>query len=265
MKLLVVDYDGTLYPKEHGDCDRLYKENIEAVKKWLAAGNKFVVATGRSGHTKEELEAEIGQPFDYIGVNGGHVILADGSMKIKDMPLSVYIDLCEFVKEKKADASLFTHDEENWIWSGKENYPWQEAWFLSSTHVQYVTVFPLDKLNPATRIKSVDILVAKENRDKLMAAILKRFPKINIIAIDVNQLKVSPDNIGKGLALIELCQNYNIDFSDVIVVGDSHNDIPMFALVEKSYCMYHGEEAVKAKAAKIANTVKEVIDQELSY
>ena len=264
MKVLVVDYDGTLYPKEHADCDRLYKENLEAVKKWLAAGHKFVIATGRSGHSKNELEAEIGVPFDYIGVNGGHVILANGETKIKDMPLSVYIDLCEFIKEKEVDASLFTHDDQNWIWSGKEKYPWQEAWFLASEHIQYITVFPLEELNRETRIKSVDILVAKEKRDDLMALIMEHFPGINIIAIDVNQLKVSPENIGKGIALAELCRNYNIDFTDVIVVGDSHNDIPMFDLVEKSYSMYHSEAAVKAKATKTVNTVKEVIDWELS-
>ena len=40
MKLLVSDFDGTLF-NDH------YKENIEAVNRFVDAGNLFAIATGR--------------------------------------------------------------------------------------------------------------------------------------------------------------------------------------------------------------------------
>ena len=68
-KLLVADYDNTLYTNE----EQLYK-NIKDIKKFQKEGNIFVISTSRSWKSiKKEID-EYKIPFDYLCCNTGGTI-----------------------------------------------------------------------------------------------------------------------------------------------------------------------------------------------
>ncbi len=263
MKLLVVDFDGTLLPKDDEEGQRLYQENLEAVRKWIAGGNKFAIATARHPHYQKEIAEALGYSFDYIGFGGSIIKFESGEEIIRDMPASVFITLCESIKKQGIDASIFSTIDDIWTWNSIDNYPMQDERYYKMWG-QYAVVRPIAEINPDSRINSVKIFVKAENRDYLKQLIIAGLPAVEVHGIDIDQLQILPENVAKGAGVKVLCEKYNIAYSDLVVIGDSDNDISMFELAKHSYCMSWAETAVQEKAARITNSVKEVIKEILA-
>ncbi len=70
MKCAVSDFDRTFYVDS-----RISSRNLEAVRAWQAAGNWFVIATGRNEASLRELLDEYGVKPDALILNNGAVIL----------------------------------------------------------------------------------------------------------------------------------------------------------------------------------------------
>ena len=70
----------------------------------------------------------------------------------------------------------------------------------------------------------------------------------------VNEL--TPKDCNKGAGLERYCRLLNIESKDVLVVGDSGNDISMFNRYhENSYCMSHAYPSVKKYAQHVISRV----------
>ena len=261
MKLLVSDLDGTFYPKKEVKNSQQFQENIEAVKKWIENGNKFAVATARGLHHYSVLTEKLGFEIDFIGGNGATVLLDTGERIIKQFSSSVFIDLCQFIRENEINAGVATGIGEKWLWSSDDCYPrgveaYQSIW-------EFVTVADLTMIDPSCKIERIQIFTPSENRDALKALILEKNYPVIVTTSDHDMIDIGPLDSSKGISIMELCKKYGIDLTDVIVVGDSENDIAMFEIVESSYCINHAESAVLEKASRIVESVKEVIDIEL--
>ena len=61
MDVLVVDLDGTLYPKN--DDGRSVTQNIIALKRWYESGNKVIIATSHGIGHLDELKGKLQIPF----------------------------------------------------------------------------------------------------------------------------------------------------------------------------------------------------------
>ena len=261
MKLLISDLDGTLYPSKNYEIPDQFERNIEAVHKWVNHGNMFAVATARGVHHYPVLVEKIGMDASYIGVNGAEMRLPSGEVIMKRMKSSVFIDLCKFVKENKIDATVVTGLNDMWVWSSKECYP-----VINSTRKPFweeANVLDLDSIDPNSEISGAKLFVHPAGRDKLKQQIIDLNYQVEVTTSDVDMIDIGPLNSSKGISILELCERYKISSDDIIVVGDSENDIPMFEVTENSYCISHAEPAVVAKASKVVNSVEEVIDIEL--
>lgn len=75
MKLLVSDYDGTLNPE--GMFIRDFKINLDAVKKFINSGNKFMLSTGRNLTSIEKEIKKYNIPFNYLSCNDGAILFDD--------------------------------------------------------------------------------------------------------------------------------------------------------------------------------------------
>ncbi len=71
MKLLASDLDFTILM--HGD-DELTKKNVDAIKKFIAAGNKFAIITGRQYRTFKDFLKEYDLHCDFIAGEDGKII-----------------------------------------------------------------------------------------------------------------------------------------------------------------------------------------------
>ena len=74
-------------------------------------------------------------------------------------------------------------------------------------------------------------------------------------------IDIGPLNSSKGISIMELCAKFGVDRDQLIVVGDSENDIPMFQTTRHSYCIDMAEPQVIASAAHSAASVQAVIEQ----
>lgn len=257
MKLLISDLDGTLYPKNKHQLQK----NFDAVRKWINAGNKFAVATARGLHHLETFENNIGFKVNYIGSNGASVVYDDGTKLIKYFPSKVYFDLCKYIKDNNINASVATGLNDQWVWSSIDKYPKGESKYDQVW--KDVVLLDEDKFDLNEKIQRIQIFVPKDDRDKLKEKICNLNLDIRITSSDLDMIDIGPLNSSKGISILELCDRFNIKPEDVIVIGDSENDIPMFELTPNSYCIDTAETFVLNRARYNISSVEELIEQEL--
>ena len=99
----------------------------------------------------------------------------------------------------------------------------------------------------------------RKNKSKLSKEINKelreKYPEIESSwSLIVNEL--TPKDCNKGAGLERYCELTNTDPNDLLVVGDSGNDITMFnRFHENSYCMAHAYPSVKKYAKHVITRV----------
>lgn len=261
-KLLIVDLDGTLYPKKEVKNPNQLEDNIKAVKRWINHGNKFAVATARGLHHYPFLRKMLGFDVNFIGGNGAAVRLENKKEIIKTIPLSIFIDLCHFVNDNKINASVATGYNDTWIWSSKNCFPIGNNLFKPGVE-ETIEVADLNTINPDIGTDRIQIFVPETELPALRSQIESRNYPVSITTSDTYMIDIGPQNSSKGISIMELSERFNIEKEQIIVVGDSENDIPMFNVADRSYCIDHANQSVKDKASKIVKSVEEAIEFEL--
>lgn len=84
MKILACDYDGTL-----NVCGTVSKENIEAIKKWRAAGNLFGMVSGRYLRYLREYMEKDAIEYDFLIGNNGAVISDENGRESESICISI--------------------------------------------------------------------------------------------------------------------------------------------------------------------------------
>lgn len=74
MKLLVSDYDGTIYFKDDVEYTNT---NLNAINELLKTNNKFCIATGRSFKSIKEQIDRFSIRYDYLITNNGNIVFDD--------------------------------------------------------------------------------------------------------------------------------------------------------------------------------------------
>lgn len=262
MKLLISDLDGTFYPRKETKNPNQLQDNYKAVKKWVDSGNKFAVATARGVHHYSDLTKALGFDINFIGTNGAAVLLENKEKIVKQLPCQVFIDVCRFVKENKLDASVTTGLNNQWIWSRNDGYP--RGVKAYDTIWDSIFIANLDEINPEAGIERIQIFTPPENRNRLKELLIsKNFPA-NVTTSDKDMIDMGPLHCSKGISILELCERFQLTPEDIIVVGDSENDIAMFDITKHSYCIDLAEEHVIKSASKTVTSVAEVIELELA-
>lgn len=263
MKLLITDLDGTFYPKK--DCknpDQL-NANVEAVKHWIAQGNKFAVATARGLHHYPVLRKTLGFDVNFIGGNGASVRLETGEEIIKTIPYAIFIDLCRFVLDNKINASVATGYDDKWVWSSKDCFPIGLNIFRPGVE-ETIEVADLDAIDPTEGTDRIQIFVPEADLNNLRSQIEARNYPVFITTSDTYMIDIGPENSSKGITIMELRDRFGVSPDDIIAVGDSENDIPMFEVVHRSYCIDHASPIVKEHSDYVVESVEKGIELELN-
>jgi hydroxymethylpyrimidine pyrophosphatase-like HAD family hydrolase len=86
-------------------------------------------------------------------------------------------------------------------------------------------------------------------------------------AVSGTAVEITAKNVNKGNTLLEYCQLNGISKDEVIVCGDSGNDIPMFERFPHSFAMAQSPDYVINRANHIINKVcdveKYILDESL--
>ena len=247
MKIIGSDYDGTL---NHNGIDEKKRQAIAA---WRAAGNLFVLVSGRHSSNVRDLHLEHDFPCDYfIGSNGAVIRNDKNEVVHADCCDSEHlVPLIQYLLELGCPFAL-VHGENDWFYVFPDGVPYTKE-----------PACILETMPPVTYYTQVTTWVPRESEAAAVARkVRERFgewfnPLQNGTSIDIVRADV---NKAKGLThLLELV---GASHADMITVGDNTNDADMIKAF-RSYAMENGVQAIKDLADFVTPGVAELIWREL--
>ena len=241
IKLVVSDVDGTMVTSEK----RLTKATIDAAHQLREAGIHLALVSSRPPRGMAFLTMELGLTGPIGGFNGATILAPDGAV-IEE----------RFVPEAAVRSSL-TQFERHGI------HPWLFAdnqWLIKDIEGDYVpkerrtvrfdpTV--VDDFEPfITRCGKV---VGASPKFELLAQCERELQTLlgnsaNAHRSQQYYLDVTNPGADKGTAVRAFAKWFGVDIADVCVIGDQHNDVPMFHVAGLSVAMGNAPPDVAAQA-----------------
>lgn len=230
MKCAVSDFDRTLYVNE-----TISEKNRRAVRAWQQAGNWFVLATGRGGASvREKLEPYKIYP-DILILNNGAIIRDREGKEL----------FCQLMKDELVRQILRYLHGINDDGSGVSTRT--KKWnVLSASHTTtqkpgdgVITIDEIDVLSEVVQIhrrRKGD----EEGILRLCEEVNRRFPEVSAYA-NVWNADIVARGVNKAAAVGWL-ERYAGGFDEILVIGDSLNDVEMIR-------RYHGAAPCHAGAA----------------
>lgn len=247
-KIILTDLDGTFVMDSHS----VSEKDLEAFHE-LKDNFVMGVATGRSLKEIDYLEEDNGIKFDIgVGFNGSLIRGADGKILI-DEPIQ-HDDLCNILGYLEKNNIVFDAlDGLKRIGSYKATDP-KRLWGMD-----LITLLdPFDTVR-GMNIYKINVRPGKERFNEVFSDMTKMFPKLSIYEGGTQQrIEISAENSSKGTAVNYLKNKYK---RDVIVVGDSGNDAPMFEAADMSFCISHAKPEVKDRADYAIDSFADVSKQ----
>ncbi len=270
-KVIATDLDGTLfYPKKRKNL--IPKKSKLFLRRYIDDGGKLLIVSGRGQYFADKVRKSLDRPVDVVGCNGSFVVsngkliketffereslkkmLEEIRREQKLMFISLFCKDCNFV----IDISMMS-------FIPRAGYRIYEAYqgtyrerVIKSERIFY------EQLEKGETYK-VLLFVGPSKKsikksDELAKLLSLRYPEMNFAACN-QAIEITPKGITKSSGISFYLDYNKISSDNVIVVGDSGNDISMFnAYNEHSYCMAHATNNVK-KYAK--NTIKHFYDLE---
>ena len=273
-KLFAIDLDGTLfYPKKR--IRLVSKENVAFIKFAIAQGHQVVFVTSRNRQFVEKVLKQINVDIDFVCRNGcmvvyNHQVILDQSMTSKDVK-----DVTQYIQNRhpRFMFSIDTKNESNIVYTS--NYVWYLDLIYRLYYLlqgRYREAYKKDNAYFIKQVKGDAIIqrlliyfgISKKGKKLALEEskkLKKKFPQLEIAWIN-GLIEVATLGTNKATALKLLIEKKGIQPKDVIVVGDSGNDIPMFKAFSQSYCMDHAHPEVKKYAKHLIKRVynlKEII------
>ena len=271
-KLLLLDIDGTLRP---GSCERVPKENAEAVCAVQKAGVKIAIATGRGriGVGKGLLRSI--RPDYWVCAGGAQLVDYKGAdLALHRLTTEEMYALVDFFEDY--DLPLrFTYHDANYAYLGYEEFARRErengdVFYL---HIYNKTLtYTVDQVKKVLPTDTSDLtIVDGEDQDKhlvempfgafgfLSQEMADRFQeKYGYLGLNFlfsypgsDGCDILQQGIDKGAGLRELAKLAGIDPADCVAVGDGDNDVAMLKAAGLGIAMGSGSAAAKAAADRI--------------
>lgn len=269
-KLIAIDLDGTLfYPKKR--IKLVSKLNVAFLHRAIKFGHEVVFVTSRNQKFVKKVLKEINLDLDYVGRNGcvvihKHQVIRDEVMKPKDIQeVTKYL----LSRHQRLMMSIDTKTQSNLVFTS--NYAWYLDWLYRFYYLfqgRYREAYLKDNelftqtVKNSQTIQRLLVYFGLGKKAKVLSyeeslQLKKKFPELEIAWIN-GLIEVASLGTNKATALMQLATAKQFSPDDVIVIGDSGNDIPMFHAFKDSYCMVHAHPEVKKHARHTIHQVHEL-------
>lgn len=270
VKLIATDLDGTLfYPKKRSHM--VTKENRAFINRFCGDGGRILLVTGRNSYFGEKVGTKIGMNFDYIACNGALVVSGGKTIfekHVNNEEARKIVEDLQNIHEAKL-IFLFTKDHNmvcqrkeiaKWVKMGYSIYrifegTYREPYFkddalfqeeLDNGKIYKILMFP--------GFGKKSIPFSFELAKKLTGL----YPDLNIVASE-QAIEITAKGATKREGLSFYLDYNQINVDNVLVVGDSGNDISMFqAFPGRSFCMDHSLEDVKQHASFVIKRFSDI-------
>jgi Cof subfamily protein (haloacid dehalogenase superfamily) len=241
IKLVVSDVDGTIV----GTDKSLAQSTIEAAKRLQQAGVKLSVVSARPPRGLAYIQETLGLTGPLAGFNGGRMLGPDGAV------LSEH--LVPEAAARTALALFMARGVFTFVFSGDD-------WLVLSMdgphveHEQHTVRFDpvvVDSFEPY--VGKVSKMVGVSDDEPFLAGVETELQRLIGDAATVKRsqtyyLDLTAKEANKGNAITLLAEVEGIDVSEIAVIGDMENDVPMFAVAGFSVAMGNATDTVKGKA-----------------
>lgn len=242
------DIDGTIVDNE---TQIIPESTVRAVRLLRQRGHIPVVNTGRPfGQIDPRVRA--------MGFSGwvcacGMEVILDGAYLHRDYPSP---ELCAFILEKSRENRMLiqAESEDSLFYDGDLTYtpaPLREANRLAKKGIR---VIPYQEAEDTRFIKFVTHETDGSNRAAFLSAMEPFFDHFVHRGTMIEYIKKGNS---KAAGMERMLRALNVPREQTVAMGDSENDLPMFALAGKTVCMGDGMEKLKKQADFVTAPVLE--------
>lgn len=255
LKMVITDLDGTLLDSS----ELVSQQNIEAFNWIKKKGVLPVVATGRVKDEAWYALQAIGATDYFIAMNGAMISDYQLQHTISEVYLSK--DTALRIVEILIASGLFFQ-----IYS-RECVACTPAVFVkryqSRLKLAYLDRFGeqilvAEDINTYLAcINKFLVVIEDSQQQQSLKQLLAGIKDITIVASSMHYFEIIPTSVNKGVAVRKLCDYLNISLSEVMAIGDSHNDLEMLSIVGVAVAMGNAVDEVKEIAHHVVSSNNE--------
>lgn len=252
--IIATDLDGTLL----GSDTEISKENLDALERLYKRGVRFAALTGR---TFFEIPGSLRESpyFDYFVYSNGAVIRSreQGELYANPIDLSTAKSLYDMLSRYDTLIELYC-----------DNHPTLEKRFYNDEAFAYYEIdadFLPEMTKSRRTVDDLTMLLTEDHhiemfdvffhdlkeRDEAKNLVETEFPSLEITTSLTHNWEIMNKGVNKGSGLLKLCELARLQLSDVIVIGDSRNDLTSFAVAENRFAVANARDELKAMADRM--------------
>ena len=237
----VMDYETQIIPESAVEAIRLLKKN----------GHIPVVNTGRPiGHVDPRI-----RELDFSGwiCSCGMELILDGEMIYQDYPT---LEECKKILEISHECrmAIQTEGHDSLLFDADMPYPAQGLREVERLSAQGIRVEPFQNCDDLAYIKFVTYDTPDCRREEFLDRISPYFDAIIRRNTLVEYIKKGHS---KAEGMERFLQTLHVPREEIFAIGDSENDLTMFAMAGTTICMGDGVESVKQQADYVTDPVLE--------
>lgn len=257
IKMIVCDLDRTLLDSNK----KIHDDNLIALKKAQENGVVLVLASGRNINGMEHIFNQLDMPYyksGYIvGVNGAQIYsFKNETLDIKDSLTLQDVMKIKSVAKKLKYIVFGLKDDACFISGGKMihwlmNHPKFQKKFLSDGYdgrLPNPTYSYYDEENEGIIKICLQSLKFHFTSSKKVRSLLNDYQVMNV---SPGWFEIMPKNINKSVGVKEIMALHGFDNDELMIFGDSENDIEMLKLTKHSYAMDNALKEVKRTACNV--------------
>ena len=227
----------------------LRKEDIEAIKQFQRAGNKFGVNTGRSKCMYDYIQDIVNDKIDFdfkIFANGSCILDEDGEVVYERF---LPEDFLRYVMENIRAIPLTFHHQSGLYFSEAP------AGVVDSPY----TVMDYDySLLPDLKIYELSLDYSLPDAQEVMEK-LASYPGV-VAAKNSKFCDFNAEGTSKGIGLVKAAELFGFSKEQTAAIGDSYNDIPMIRDAEVGFTFPESDQPVKDAANVLCDGINEAVD-----
>ena len=281
IKLVACDLDGTLLDEQH----EISKENAGAIKRLQSSGIEFITATGRTYDSVVPLLSTHNIECEHLLVNGAVMKDRQGvTFYEKSMSLSHVHQVVDILKEEDLCYNLYTKEgtltpdiekaKKEFVSHMKMNGMKEEE-IMEVMERHSFCRYDREIHDMEAYLKELPVIYKMETfggTKEIAGKVREKLGMIPGLALSDSiseNVEITEHSAQKGLTLLRYCKTKGIQPNEVIVMGDSMNDLSMMQLFPHSIAVGNASEMIKKAASYVTKSncemaVAYVIDQMLS-
>lgn len=250
-KIFFTDLDGTLLNNEK----KVTPATRNAIEKWTAAGNKFVLCSGRSIDSIKNVKKTMNLDFPgmYLtGYNGGEIYDCAEDKVVSRIPLSMEQVALIMKTAKEHNVYCHTYTDTHIISpADREELSFYQRAIHSPVIINEDIISALDKEPCKCIAIGIHNLEKLETFRESLHTLIGN--EISLLYSNEHYLEIFSARSGKGASILTLCKLLDIPVAHTLAAGDAANDISMIQTAGIGIAMANATEEV----IKIADIITE--------